>query len=124
MKVDYGACSDGNCSHPTNITPTNITRHAGYISHKIQTLVHAKYLKGQAEHGGDISRKNTLPMAIEEALDLPVYLLILEDNIRLAIEELLNAESELIQHPALARVFRARNILTVGNPEGIPEEEH
>ncbi len=105
--------------------------HANYLSNKIAQRCEAKYLKGDKEHRGSLSRKMTLPHALDEALDLPIYLITLEDNIDEAIRHLRIAEgvlhgwSDMIEQCALVSnaVTQALNILTVGNPEGVPEEE-
>lgn len=53
--------------------------HLQSIKDEFVSLVDAKYRKGQAEHGGDLMEKDgILDMAIEEAIDLVVYLLTLK----------------------------------------------
>ena len=49
------------------------------------SLVDAKYRKGQAEHGGDLFKKTKLELidfTIDEAIDQVVYLLTLKDKFR------------------------------------------
>lgn len=131
----------GNAVVDDNYTPpVKAVNHANYLANKIAQRSEAKYLKGDVEHRGDLSRKNTLPMALEEALDLPIYLITLEDNIELTKSELAYAEHHLGQilkdtkdcqseyvlstvQRSLNAVTRALNILHIGNPEGVPEEE-
>ena len=44
--------------------------------------IRTKYIAGQAEHGGDLWKKDDiLEMAIEEAVDMLVYLLTLKEQL-------------------------------------------
>lgn len=63
------------------MTPKQET-HLEFIKTQFTSDVDKKYRKGQAEHGGNLWDKNThlLDMAIEEALDLYVYLITLKYN--------------------------------------------
>ena len=55
--------------------------HLRKIKTTFNTLVDEKYRIGQAEHGGSLYNKNgLLDMAIEEVLDLAVYLFTLQQQ--------------------------------------------
>ena len=107
--------------------------HAEYLWGKIAEEGKAKYMGGQKAHGGSLPRKACLPHAIEEALDLPTYLFTLQDQHAEVIEHLDLALYEMDQEdgqggfdpqfPLYRHVLAARNILLVGNPEGVEEEE-
>ena len=58
--------------------------HLARIKSEFTSLVDAKYRAGQAEHGGDLIEKEELSlvnMAIDEAIDMVVYLITLRDKI-------------------------------------------
>lgn len=56
--------------------------HAAEVASEASRLIYAKYLAGQAEHGGELWRKRGLiDHAIEEAIDQIVYLLTLREQL-------------------------------------------
>lgn len=58
-------------------------RHLRNIKHWFLSDVDIKYRKGQAEHGDDLFKKaNLIDDALEEVLDLAVYLYTLRDQIK------------------------------------------
>lgn len=58
-------------------------RHLRDIKHWFLSDVDIKYRKGQAEHGDDLFKKaNLIDDALEEVLDLAVYLFTLRDQIK------------------------------------------
>ena len=82
-----------------------------------------KYMKGQAEHGGRLWRKATLPFLVEETLDFVSYVGVLAPQLK-RVEELLH-EARTAENILDARNYanKALNIMRVGNEEGRPEEE-
>jgi hypothetical protein len=87
----------------------------------------AKYTKGQHEHGGRLWRKRTTPFLIEEVLDFVSYVAVLAPQLNRATE-LLGGTLDMIEGGASIedirdQVNRAHNLLTIGNEEGIPEDE-
>lgn len=67
-----------------NLTPSQLV-HANTVVEEFSTLMHAKYEKGAAEHGGNLWEKDEdwlLDQAIDEAIDQVVYLLTLKEKIR------------------------------------------
>lgn len=50
-------------------------QHLEGIMNYINANLPPKYRKGQEEHGGNLWEKDCLPLAMEEALDMPVYLI-------------------------------------------------
>lgn len=63
-----------NDSHRCGMTPEH-QAHLDQIVSELTQDIRAKYIKGQAEHGGNIWEKpGMLEHAIEEVLDLAVYL--------------------------------------------------
>ena len=100
--------------------------HREHVVDEIGEYINEKYLKGQKAHGGHLWRKNLTPHAIEEAADLCVYLFTKREQevkvcnlLREALEDILNNDEDV----AFDKIQNARNILTIGNPEGIEEEE-
>ncbi len=66
--------------------------HLSGIIRRYASEVDRKYRRGQQEHGGDLFAKTgLLPMAIEEALDLPVYLYTLNDQLLTLAHDLRDA---------------------------------
>lgn len=56
--------------------------HLFRITSKAVALINTKYRKGQAEHGGDLFAKSgIIDMAIDEAVDMVVYLLTLKEQL-------------------------------------------
>lgn len=55
--------------------------HMTRISERFSELMGEKYMKGVEEHGGNLWNKDgLLDMAIEEAIDMVVYLLTLKEQ--------------------------------------------
>lgn len=62
----------------------NQENHLQYLKDEFAQMVDKKYRKGQQEHGGDLFDKTPVGLiecAIEEAIDLVVYLVTARDNI-------------------------------------------
>lgn len=83
-----------------------------------------KYMIGQAEHGGKLWRKSTLGFLSEEVLDFVSYVAVLGPQLK-EVEALLEEALLPTTNPVYYqdRIQKALNILRVGNPEGVPEEE-
>ena len=111
--------------------------HREHVVDEIGEYINEKYLKGQKAHGGHLWRKNLTPHAIEEAADLCVYLFTkreqealssmllqrcLIDMERIKKEEL-SIHNIQVLGAILMGIREVTNILTIGNPEGIEEEE-
>lgn len=82
--------------------------HLEELLRTFRDLASAKYKAGQREHGGNLWDKPVLPMLIEECLDLPIYALTLQNQIKTAIELL-----------ELGMAREALNILKTGNQLGV-----
>ncbi len=93
--------------------------HVEHIVSTIAAEIRDKYHRGQEAHGGMMARKAALPHAIEEVHDLEVYLITLRDQHGAAISYL----GQALADRDWSAVGMALNVLTVGNPEGEPEEE-
>jgi hypothetical protein len=78
-----------------------------------------KYMKGQEEHGGRLWRKNCLPFMFEEVIDFYVYMHVV--NAQLVEMKYLLKNAIALKDWEL--VEAAYNLLTMGNKEGVPEEE-
>lgn len=92
----------------------------------ISEYVDQRYISGSRDHGGHLWRKNVLPHAIEEAIDQCVYLFTKREQENLLYTRLdlaLGCLSTNDNDAAYNAVMEAMNILTIGNPEGIEEEE-
>lgn len=106
--------------------------HREYLVKEIANYIDNKYKKGQEAHGGKLWRKNMTPHAVEEAADLCVYLFTKREQERLLSRKIniLIAYIEGMQtyahdkEKAISLVQEIKNIITIGNPEGIEEEEH
>ena len=97
-------------------------KHAQELADKAGDMIEKKYLIGAKKHGGNIKRKLMVPHALEEATDLMVYLLTLQEQ----WQEMINLieDTHWLDHDALKITIRkVHSILTRGNPEGIEEEE-
>ena len=100
--------------------------HAEYIFERIRSLGVIKYLSGDEEHGGDLSRKATHTHLLDEVLDLNVYLvnhLDHLDDVRERLEDLIIKAERIEDDEIRTALIEAHNILTIGNPEGVEEEE-
>ena len=104
-------------SYPTPLSHAEDILNTFFIDAK------AKYLAGQAEHGGRLWRKPVLPMLYQEVLDLPIYLLTLIDQIA-EVKRLVGvaywANKDNIEVDA--NLTKAMNILNFGNADGVAEE--
>jgi len=93
--------------------------HIEYILSSVSDRLPEKYLKGVAEHKGSLWRKRVDPFQTDELIDFIVYHFTdLEQK-----EESIAKLEAAINSRDWGLVREARNILTIGNPEGIPEEE-
>lgn len=90
-----------------------------------------KYMKGQYEHGGRLWRKQCLPMLVDEVLDFVSYVAVMAPQLR-RLEELVIEARDLMPDAIVEnggldevddRLQRMHCLLTIGNEEGIPEEE-
>lgn len=110
----------------------NDDEHRESLVREIGEYINQKYKKGQEAHGGHLWRKNMTPHAVEEAADLCVYLFTKREQERLLSRKIniLIAYIEGMQtyahdkEKAISLVQEIKNIVTIGNPEGIEEEEH
>ena len=93
-------------------------KHAQELADKAGDMIEKKYLIGAKKHGGNIKRKLMVPHALEEATDLMVYLLTLQEQ--WAEMEGICQDEERSHYDRLQDIY---SILTTGNPEGIEEEE-
>lgn len=100
--------------------------HAKHVASRAHQKILDKYRAGQAEHGGDLSRKDVREHIGEEITDLNVYwethwdhLESIEYHLRAALA---NWEGNF-GLTATSHIKKALNILTVGNPDGVEEEE-
>jgi hypothetical protein len=86
-----------------------------------------KYFRGQKEHGGKLWRKPALKLLGDEILDMPIYFRVLEEQQEEVLNQLQKALTKYTHNYTLwsimVHVQKAYNILKVGNPEGIAEEE-
>ena len=104
----------------------NDDEHREHIVDEIGEYINEKYLKGQKAHGGHLWRKNLTHHAIEEAADLCVYLFTKREQESLIVGHLVMALGNIHagdDDVAYDHIQNAINILTIGNPEGIEEEE-
>ena len=92
-----------------------------------------KYRKGQKEHGGNLRRKSTLVFMEEEILDFWTYYHVHKEHISDVVKILddvlkddtieSNKDDVFAANEALIEAVRkVRNILVIGNEEGIKEE--
>ena len=110
---------------PGEMTPES---HAQILADEASELVHHRQIVGQQAHGGRLWRKNTGRHLLEELADAFAYAQVLLDQRRESIDVLHSALSHLTKPDgtrdgAVDSVRRGINILAVGNPEGIEEEE-
>jgi hypothetical protein len=56
--------------------------HLYSIIDRFSQRVHKKYVKGQAEHGGNLWEKQNFTSLIEEVIDMVTYLHCVEDDLR------------------------------------------
>lgn len=75
--------------------------HRDVLADEFVTAFKAKYDKGQAEHGGELYRKDCSAFAEEEILDFWAYIKTENHSKKLAIEALTRVES----YPALANAM-------------------
>jgi len=109
----------------------NGTEHAEYVASLAKTKIYNKYLVGQKLHGGFLDRKATAGMALEEALDQVVYLITHLDHLKeieeLAMEIAYQSQEGSIVDQRYQIVNKCAgsiiNILRIGNPEGVKEED-
>ena len=105
--------------------------HAHHVSNRFRERMFKKYRQGQEEHGGDLSRKAVQGHIMEEAIDQAVYLETHMDHLdeidrylQRALESLDKCHCDGQEfRGAYEAIIKAHNILTIGNPEGIEEEE-
>ena len=110
----------------------NDDEHREHVVDEIGEYINEKYLKGQKAHGGHLWRKNLTPHAIEEAADLCVYLFTKreqEQRLVISLEALIAHIRDIgrltnSREHALRIAEEILNTITIGNPEGIEEEEH
>lgn len=103
---------------------TTKEEHAIQIATKAHDLIYEKYLKGASKHGGNIQRKLMIPHALEEAVDQMVYLLTLKEQWQDMVDLVLDIREDLEHGGNIHnKVVSLANILIMGNPEGIIEEE-
>ena len=93
--------------------------HALAVADNLSTRLVNKYLDGQREHGGRLWRKPVLAFAIEEIIDLPVYMLTLEEQLA-DVRRLLGLA---MVGGNMTYVRQALDILETGNADGVAEEE-
>jgi hypothetical protein len=91
--------------------------HAAQIADWIGEELYRKYLRGQKEHGGNVARKNVRKHITEEAIDLIVYLAVLQEQLAT-----IEAICRKIDDP-YEQVQMVLNICQYGNKEGDLEEE-
>ena len=93
--------------------------HIDHILSIVNKLFPAKYLAGAVEHKGNLWRKRTDKFQTEELMDFMSYhFTSLEQK-----DETIAKLDAAISATDWGLVREARNILVIGNPEGIPEEE-
>ena len=98
--------------------------HAAYIADRAREEIFNKYMRGDERHGGRLWRKPCLAHAREEAQDQMVYLIALADQIGEAIALAEDITGYFIgDHPVKRMAQSIINTLTIGNPEGVQEEE-
>jgi len=91
------------------------------------TSMASKYHEGQEEHGGKLWRKSTLLSMEEEILDFAVYYYTHKMQMLKMfslLTELLRDLDEGDTKGAINSATMAINLLTVGNEEGMEEEEN
>lgn len=88
--------------------------HLRRIQRRFEHEFEAKYLAGQAEHGGCLSQKPVMGQIKEEALDLIAYVYTAEEQLHRAIELL----SKGIRHQDWGEATKALAILVTGNERG------
>lgn len=107
--------------NPEEIQTTE--QHKEYIFSTLKERGVSKYDVGQEEHGGRLWRKNVLSMMGDEIIDFVVYFSVLEQQVKRAAEILDDARSLHEPYNLQKEMTKAYNVLTIGNEEGIPEEE-
>jgi hypothetical protein len=101
-------------------------QHADDIVKWFKRNVEEKYFKGQKEHGGRLWRKPVLSMLRDEVVDAATYFEVLEAQHREAAFHLklcMDAFNACSPDDAESHAICAYNLLTIGNIEGLPEEE-
>jgi len=93
--------------------------HIEYILSNVSDRLPEKYLKGVAEHKGNLWRKRVDAFQTDEVIDFIVYHFTNLEQKEEAIAKLGSA----LGARDWGLVKESLNILTIGNPEGIPEEE-
>lgn len=81
-----------------------------------------KYDNGQVEHGGKLWRKQCLPFLVEEMLDFFSYVAVLAPQLLMAAQA---ADEASTKCTCSARhdIRKVANLLSIGNEEGVPEED-
>ena len=97
-------------------------QHAESLGIKAGDLIRKKYMIGAEKHGGNIKRKLMLPHSLEEATDMMVYLLTLEEQWQGMIDVI--QDTDFSNHDkCVTTLEKLHDNLTTGNEDGIEEEE-
>ena len=100
----------------------NSDEHASQIAHWVSTETYNKYLRGQEEHGGNVTHKNVLSHLSEELMDGLVYLAVLHEQIQM-IKDIANHAFTLDVEEKNKALHGIWNICKWGNEYGHIEEE-
>lgn len=104
-------------------TPQSPQEHAAQIASRFCMDHREKYQKGQTEHGGLLHKKRVIEKLWEEVLDFVSYSDVIMrqwQQIDTITEKALKDGSDQAAQLALQAIL---NIVRIGNPEGIQEEE-
>lgn len=101
--------------------PDSPGQHVQGLQQWFNRVHRSKYLAGQEEHGGQLWRKNTLPMLVEEIFDLVSYA-----HVELLHRIQLGSICDQVQAgemDAREGIDRITNLLNTGNEEGVLEPD-
>lgn len=76
----------------------------------VATRIHNKYLRGQAEHGGNLWDRPALPEVVNEITDLSTYVVTLEYQLR-AMRDVVQVAQEYLDVDNLVGVREQLSIL-------------
>ncbi len=107
-------------THPKEVPSNEVEadEHVDYILSKVNTLLPAKYKSGNELHLGNLRRKRVMSFMGDELLDHIVYFFTLEEQLEKAVRLLKRG----VEEKEWLHAEQSLSILTIGNPEGIPED--
>lgn len=99
----------------------SVREHVQAISGRVGKAIKRKYMRGQREHGGELWRKPCAYRAYEEALDLIVYLDVVQEHLEsIGLIATKALSGKIPRERALQMIY---NIVMMGNASGVPEPD-